>query len=513
MARQKKDKADEVKKDVKKNEKPIGKVLTKVLEEDKPSTKRASSKTEPKIFSAPRPIHAPKILLPMSPPPPSVLATTKAPAKKATKVKRETSATLPTPIAPKQSYVAPQPIMSSPLPAQPTYSIKTPAVPISSSKKTIAVFIDLDNTLASVDNLTELFSVLRGRGHISYAKVYGYTDDKVNEFEEFIAEYRIKTAGKMRFKTEGANMIDTRLIVEAIRVTQETQFSEVFIWAGIGDMIPLFTMIKDSGASILTVDMPIFDVNNKFVDKKIKLYSPHPGAEQVTQRPTYTAPDAVASTLSSDPISSVGVTTPPPSPAIDNSPAPWLIPEGIDLPDEPEPTASDIDPYMIGDTVIPQLPRKRNAPAFGEKEGAPRAIEEPIEMAQEDIDNAFGEDGGYNPLENPEFIYEMAMQAMQAAQAEEQEQTSFAEGLGALSILPEGDLPPLEPLRLTGAPSDEPSLDIGLFEPTKPPESDLPPLLPIDSPSEPQTFPDLPPPPPRPSGSGGSGSYDDFGTL
>ncbi|MCL2846784.1 MAG: NYN domain-containing protein [Firmicutes bacterium] len=149
------------------------------------------------------------------------------------------------------------------------------ARPVRNRGDRIAVFVDLDNTGASLDNIIEIFSSLAGRGDIVYGKFYGYGDDRVDMFEEFIAEHRIETTGLQRLRQNGVSVVDIRLVVDALRITSENQFDAVFVWAGVGDLIPLFSQLKDMGTQTITVDIPQFDTQNKFVDTKLRLFSKH----------------------------------------------------------------------------------------------------------------------------------------------------------------------------------------------------------------------------------------------
>ncbi|MCL2851265.1 MAG: NYN domain-containing protein [Firmicutes bacterium] len=136
----------------------------------------------------------------------------------------------------------------------------------------IALFIDIDNTGASLDNLMEVVSHLRGNGSIVYGKLYGYTDDKIAKFEEFVAENRLETIGRMRFKQKNVSVADPRLIVDVMRLNLINEFDSVFIWTGIGDLVPLYSMIRDKGTKVYVIDLPELDTQNRFVTR-IKLFS------------------------------------------------------------------------------------------------------------------------------------------------------------------------------------------------------------------------------------------------
>ena len=145
----------------------------------------------------------------------------------------------------------------------------------------IALFIDLDNAGVGLINLQEVISILRGEFEITYGKLYGYTDDRAAEFEETVREHKFETAGKLRLKFGNASVIDLRLIMDVINVTEKNAFDAVFVWAGTGDFIPLFAHLRDHNVKVITADVPTFDCKNKFVTKAITLYS----ANAVRQSP------------------------------------------------------------------------------------------------------------------------------------------------------------------------------------------------------------------------------------
>jgi len=140
---------------------------------------------------------------------------------------------------------------------------------------TIAVFIDVDNTNMSRDNFLEVFSLLRNQGVVTYGKLYGYRGGRDIEFDEIIAEYRLETVGMMRYKFGEASCVDPRLVIDSMAAADSRLYDAIFIWAGVGDMMNVFAHIKQRGRKVITVDLPAFDTTNRFVDTKIKLFSPH----------------------------------------------------------------------------------------------------------------------------------------------------------------------------------------------------------------------------------------------
>jgi len=145
----------------------------------------------------------------------------------------------------------------------------------------IAMFLDLDNTGVSITNVLEVISILKTMGHIAYGKLYGYTDERVADFEEIVLENKLDVAGKLRMKPN-TNVIDLRLVIEAVTLTEKHRYDAVFIWTGPGDLVPLFAYLRDLDTKVLTVDIPEIDCKNKFVSQAIQLYSRSPAATQTT---------------------------------------------------------------------------------------------------------------------------------------------------------------------------------------------------------------------------------------
>jgi hypothetical protein len=152
------------------------------------------------------------------------------------------------------------------------------AVTLLSRAKTnrIAMFIDLDNTRISKNNLEELFYNITAKHEVVLAKVYGYDENK-EEFKEVIEKYNMQTAGRMRYKPVGIDVTDIRVPLDAYECAQKNSRSVdmIFVWCHPCDLSVLFEKIIDCGVSTATIDHPAMDCNNKFVSDKIRLFSPY----------------------------------------------------------------------------------------------------------------------------------------------------------------------------------------------------------------------------------------------
>ena len=166
-----------------------------------------------------------------------------------------------------------KPVVKQPVPTIHRGGIAKTAPTYNPNTSHIAVFIDLDNTNASLDNLMEIFAALQARGTVVYGKVYGYGDAMVDIFDEFLIEHGMETAGRMRLREEGVSVVDTRLVLDALRLNEANRFDKVFVWAGAGDLIPLFSQLREQGTHTMTVDLENFDTRNRFVDERIRLFS------------------------------------------------------------------------------------------------------------------------------------------------------------------------------------------------------------------------------------------------
>ena len=248
------------------------------------------------------------------------------------------------------------------------------------TQPTVAVFIDVENTNASRDNLTEIFNSLSQKGKIAYGKFYGYRYDKSADFDEIVAEHRLETVGRMRFKDGEDSVVDARLVVDCVLAAQAGKYDFVFVWAGVGDLMSLFACIRQAGSSVVTVDMPIFDSTNKFVDQKIKLFSPH----SLRKR------SAAAVARSAAALAAVGGGS--------GAGAPFHMPTPIARAASVPAVTSPFE-SIIADRTIPKLPRKKGAPEFGkptmanavsdDDDGAPRDDDDTDDI---DFDNLSDEE-------------------------------------------------------------------------------------------------------------------------
>jgi hypothetical protein len=191
---------------------------------------------------------------------------------------KPTTTKTPAPAKPKATATAKP---KAPAAKKPTASTaKAPAVKgttksaVTKTGDKIALFIDLDNTGASVKNVQEILSILKNKGTVVFGRLYGYSDEKAKQFEELVAEYKFETAGRLRIKSADST-IDLRLVMDVISYCEQNKPDQVFVWLGQGDLLPLFQRLKELKKTTLTVNIDGFDCKNKFVDEAFPLFSPY----------------------------------------------------------------------------------------------------------------------------------------------------------------------------------------------------------------------------------------------
>ncbi|MCL2756110.1 MAG: NYN domain-containing protein [Firmicutes bacterium] len=265
------------------------------------------------------------------------------------------------------------------------------------SEGSVALFIDIDNTNASPTNLLEIISHFQTKENIIFSKIYGYSDDKVDRFEELITEHRFETAGKMRLKQGGTSVVDTRLVVDAIRFSTENEFTSVFIWAGKGDLIPLYSYLKELGKKTMTVDLEQYDTQSRFVDARIKLFSEYdsrnPSLSSNIIRSTPVQPEELFQKTLDEPYQE------------------QKEEEEVEVISKDLPKAA-ILPDIIDISKAPSLPRKSGAPEFGKVESITTEVEQEV---------------------TDEYLFNMA-QAMQKRYEEELRQETVVQEFGELNI-------------------------------------------------------------------------------
>ncbi|MDR0383824.1 MAG: hypothetical protein LBH47_00665 [Christensenellaceae bacterium] len=159
-------------------------------------------------------------------------------------------------------------------------------------EKTIAVFIDVDNSNISSDNLTEFFYHISGRYKIIHGVVYGYDSALASKYGKIINQFNLQTRGKMRYKF-GAAAFDSRPLFDALEFANKNKdiLDNVFVWTYPTDLSQVFSQIIDLGISTSTIENAAFDLNPKYVSMTFKLFSQYnfeikksPATEKIVEK-------------------------------------------------------------------------------------------------------------------------------------------------------------------------------------------------------------------------------------
>ncbi len=150
-----------------------------------------------------------------------------------------------------------------------------PANKNTGNKPRLAMFIDVDNTGISRENLLEILFFANGKYQIELCKLYGFSDDTLPGIREIATEYNLVTDGRMKFKQPGVNCLDSRLLVDAYEcaLNNSSMIDMIFVWCYPCDLENLFEKIINLGINTATIDNAVFDCKNKYVSQTFKLYS------------------------------------------------------------------------------------------------------------------------------------------------------------------------------------------------------------------------------------------------
>lgn len=127
------------------------------------------------------------------------------------------------------------------------------------------VLVDADNTNLNADSLKKHIEKVETLGSIVYIKIYGCNDSKIKEFSEIINGRCCDTAPAMRSKFKARKSgIDTRIIVDAMKIASSGVADSFAIIAGEGDYGYMLSALKAMGKFI--VGRFFSDVNINFCD-------------------------------------------------------------------------------------------------------------------------------------------------------------------------------------------------------------------------------------------------------
>lgn len=119
------------------------------------------------------------------------------------------------------------------------------------SFRKFVLLADLDNTNLTLDELKKIIEKVEALGSISYIKLYGCNDKRHKEFSEIINSSCCDTALPLRCKTKiRRSVLDTRIIVDAMKIAESGIADSFAIVAGEGDYGYLLSALKAMGKFI-----------------------------------------------------------------------------------------------------------------------------------------------------------------------------------------------------------------------------------------------------------------------
>jgi len=287
------------------------------------------------------------------------------------------------------------------------------AEPVGAKGETIALLIDLANTGASYNNVLEIFSILANQGKIVFAKFYGFDGERKEIFAEFVKDKNMLTAGNATFKHGEGSVVDARQISDAFMLAKSGKFTSIFLWTGVGDLSTTFALLKDYKVKTIAPRFEIFDTDNKFVDQKVKLFSPH--ALPVLEQPMKHVGGPVA--VPTQVVTAQVPIMPPPMPQqvqqqvaqpLQQAPVIGGVAQEVGLPRAA--VLVDLDPLAGAPT--PALPRKMGAPGFGE---VATNMPAPSSLLEEEKDE---DDIDIKDLSDTEYLAALAYDLLQSVEAD-----------------------------------------------------------------------------------------------
>lgn len=114
-----------------------------------------------------------------------------------------------------------------------------------------ALLADLDNANIDAEELKTIVEKVEALGNIVYIKLYGCNDKRLKEFSELVAGKCCDTAPVMRSKQKSRkSLLDTRVIVDAIKLSESGVCDSFAIIAGEGDFGYMLAALKQNGKFI-----------------------------------------------------------------------------------------------------------------------------------------------------------------------------------------------------------------------------------------------------------------------
>jgi uncharacterized LabA/DUF88 family protein len=118
------------------------------------------------------------------------------------------------------------------------------------SFRKFALLADVDGSGITSEELKKITDKVEALGDICYTKLYGINDKKNREFAEFINGKCCDTAGILRTKKGRKTQLDSRIIVDAMKIAASGAVDSFAIIGGEGDYGYLLSALKAMGMYI-----------------------------------------------------------------------------------------------------------------------------------------------------------------------------------------------------------------------------------------------------------------------
>jgi hypothetical protein len=119
-------------------------------------------------------------------------------------------------------------------------------------ERAFALLVDVDNLNIGLDLFESIIGQVQAKGDILYGKVYGYTDRKSKILLDTINKQGFDIVPPSRSKKRGKSSIDTRQIIDAVSIAAiNKNIDSICVVAGDGDLVPLFSKLKELGMFVM----------------------------------------------------------------------------------------------------------------------------------------------------------------------------------------------------------------------------------------------------------------------
>lgn len=127
------------------------------------------------------------------------------------------------------------------------------------------LLVDVDNVQLEADELRKIIEKVEALGSLNYIKLYGCNDKKIKDFSDVVTGRCCDIAPPLRTKLKSRkSVLDTRIIVDAVKISCTNVADSFAIVAGDGDYGYLLSALKAAGKFI--AGRFLSDLNINFCD-------------------------------------------------------------------------------------------------------------------------------------------------------------------------------------------------------------------------------------------------------